>query len=167
MVSGTKVYFYPVRVCAAGLCVWLRRFVYACMYVYVCVYVAKKIDLFSVLPFEKFLLSILYYLILEFTRLQIGFYVQRVVQTEQFVCVLFKTGSGILHYGMPSLTLCNCNITSSSARSASRQHVYSSAVIDRQRVQCSYHCTYSSPLTVHSVCTGYVFCGTLVYNVII
>ena len=38
-----------------------------------------------------------------------------------------------------------------------------SAVIDRQRVQCSlYHCTCSSPLTVHSVCTGYVFCGTLV-----
>ena len=24
---------YPVRVCAAGLCVWSRRFVYVCMYV--------------------------------------------------------------------------------------------------------------------------------------
>ena len=30
-------------------------------------------------------------------------------------------------------------------------------------MQCSlYCCTCSSPLTVHSVCTGYVFCGTLV-----
>ena len=26
---------YPVRVCAAGLCVWLRRFVYVCLYIYV------------------------------------------------------------------------------------------------------------------------------------
>ena len=27
--------FYPVRICAAGLCIWLHRFVY----VYVCVYI--------------------------------------------------------------------------------------------------------------------------------
>ena len=32
---------YPVRVCAAGLCVWSRRFLCVCMYVciYVCMYV--------------------------------------------------------------------------------------------------------------------------------
>ena len=28
-----EVFFYPVRVCAAGLCVWLCRFVYVCMYI--------------------------------------------------------------------------------------------------------------------------------------
>ena len=47
---------------------------YVCMYI-MCVYyyVAKKINLFSVLLFGKFLLSVLYYLILEFKSLQIGF----------------------------------------------------------------------------------------------
>ena len=38
--------YYPVRVCAAGLCIWLHWFVYVCTYVcmYVCmyVYVVKK-----------------------------------------------------------------------------------------------------------------------------
>ena len=147
----------------ASVCVCM----YVCMYMCVMCICGQKIDLFSVLLFEKFLLCVLYYLILEFKHLQSGFYVQLVVQTEQFVCVLFKTVSGILHYGMPRLTLCNCNIMSSLARSAFRQRVYSSAVVDGQRMQCSYHCTYSSPLAVHSVRTGYVFCGTLVYNAII
>ena len=64
------------------------------------------------------------------------FYVQRVVQTEHFVRVLFKAGPGILHYGMPHL------------KSYAIMHLY-----------C---CTCSSPLRVHSVRTGYVFCGTLV-----
>ena len=40
--------------------------------VYVCVYVAK-IDLFGALTFEKILLSVLYYLIVEFKHLQSGF----------------------------------------------------------------------------------------------
>ena len=50
-------------------------FVYVCVYVCMtCVCICgQKIDLFSVLPFEKFLLSVLYYLILEFKRLQSGF----------------------------------------------------------------------------------------------
>ena len=127
---------------------------YVC--IYVCVYVTKKINLCSVLPFKKFLLSILYHLILEFKRL---FYVQRVVQMEQFVCVLFKTDSGILHYGMPLLTLCNCNIMSSSARSSSKQHVHSSAcsaVIDSacSAVQLSLHMQQSadSAFCTHKVC---------------
>ena len=46
---------YPVRICAAGLCVWLCQFVYVCMYVcmYVCVYTlcGQKIDVSSALPF--------------------------------------------------------------------------------------------------------------------
>ena len=73
--ASTLSSYYPVRVCAAGLCVWSRRFVYVCMYIYiyvcvcVCVCVClcvcgQKIDLFSVLLFEKFLLCVLYYLIL-------------------------------------------------------------------------------------------------------
>ena len=48
--------------------------VYVYTGVYVCVYICgQKIDLFSVLLFKKFLLSVLYYLILEFKRLQSGF----------------------------------------------------------------------------------------------
>ena len=45
----------------------MRQFVYVCMYIMVCVLLCgQKISLFSVLLFEKFLLSVLYYLILEF-----------------------------------------------------------------------------------------------------
>ena len=66
------VIYYPVHVYTAGLSIWLRWFVYVCMYVYVCI-CGQKIDLFSVLLVEKFLLSVLYYLILEFKRLQSGF----------------------------------------------------------------------------------------------
>ena len=74
---------YPVRVRTAGLCIWLRQFVYVSMYVcmhvcmYVCMYVYMYMCVYmrpknSVLSFKKFLLSVLYYLILEFKRLQSG-----------------------------------------------------------------------------------------------
>ena len=53
----------------ASVCVCM----YVCLYIYVCILCDQKIDLFSVLPFEKFLLSVLYYLILEFKCLQSGF----------------------------------------------------------------------------------------------
>ena len=43
---------YSVRVCAAGLCVWLCRFVYVCI---MCGYV-KKNGLFGVLLLENLLL---------------------------------------------------------------------------------------------------------------
>ena len=46
---------YPVHICYAFGCIG----VYTCMW-------PKKIDLFSTLPFEKILLSVLYYLIVEF-----------------------------------------------------------------------------------------------------
>ena len=50
----------------ASVCVCM----YVCMYVYIC---DQKIDLFSALLFEKLLLCVLHYLILEFKRLQSGF----------------------------------------------------------------------------------------------
>ena len=34
--------FYPVRVCAAGLCVWSRRFVCVRTYVYIYIYMSTK-----------------------------------------------------------------------------------------------------------------------------
>ena len=78
--------------------------IYVCMYVcmYVCI-CGQKFDLFSALLFKKLLLYVLYYLILEFKNLQVVIYIQQVVQTEQFVCVLFKIGPEIMHYGMPRL----------------------------------------------------------------
>ena len=39
----------------------------------VCVYVTKKMDLFSALPFEKILLSILHFLLMIFKHLQSRF----------------------------------------------------------------------------------------------
>ena len=37
-------HYYPVRVCAVGLCVWTRQFVYVCMYICIamCVYLWTK-----------------------------------------------------------------------------------------------------------------------------
>ena len=74
--------------------------IYVCMYVCIC---GQKIDLFSALLIEKFLLCVLHYLILNSNASKVIFYVQRVVQTEQFVRVLFQVGPEILHYGMPHL----------------------------------------------------------------
>ena len=61
-------------VASVCVCVYVYIYIYVCVCVCVCMYVCgQKIDLFSVLLFEKFLLSVLYYLILEFKRLQSGF----------------------------------------------------------------------------------------------
>ena len=67
-----------MRICAAGLCVWLRWFVYVC----IC---DQKIDLFSALPFEKILPCVLYYLIMDLNASKMVFYFEQIVQMEQFV----------------------------------------------------------------------------------
>ena len=56
--------FYPVRICAAGLCAWSRQFVY--------VYMSTKNRLFSVLLLENLLLSVICCLPFEFKHLQCG-----------------------------------------------------------------------------------------------
>ena len=76
---------------------------YVCMYVY--------------LPFAKFLLCVLYYLILNSNASEVVFYVQRVVQTERFVCVLFEVGPEMLHLLRYATPLCN-NICVAQQRSA-------------------------------------------------
>ena len=48
---------------------------------------SRVIDLFSTLPFKKILLSVLCYLLVELNASKVIFYVQRVVQTEQFKLV--------------------------------------------------------------------------------
>ena len=45
-------HYYPVDVCAAGLCVWLCRFVCVRIYVTECIW--TKIELFSAFPLKKF-----------------------------------------------------------------------------------------------------------------
>ena len=52
-------HYYPVDVCAAGLCVWLHWFVCVCMYV---IHICTECIWTS---FEKILLSVLYYVIVE------------------------------------------------------------------------------------------------------
>ena len=117
--------------------------------VYVCVYE----DLFGALPFEKILLSVLYYLIVEFKHLQSGF-------LRPVSC-----SDGAIHVFYLRLAL-ECWITVCYASLLCIiQHVaayWGSTPIDRQHVQCSYLCMCSRPLTVHFVGAGYVFCVTLV-----
>ena len=74
---------YPVCACTARLCAWSCQFV--------CVLVAK-IDLFTALLFEKNLLSVLCYSLVKFilNTSEVVFYVQQVVQMEQFMLVLFR-----------------------------------------------------------------------------
>ena len=99
--ASTLSSYYPIRVCAAGLCVWSHRFVYVCICVCVCVCVCvcgQKIDLFSVLLFEKFLLCVLYYLILEFKR---GF-LHPASCTDGAICVFYLRPA--LEYG---ITVCH------------------------------------------------------------
>ena len=68
--------YYPVYVCAAGLCIWSHRFVY----VYMCVYMfaAKKNCLFEVLPLENFLL-VTYCSLVNFNR-------QKSCSLHQVIC---------------------------------------------------------------------------------
>ena len=77
------------------------------------------------------------------------FYVQQVIQIEQFVFVLFKPAleccimvfkpacPGILYYGIPCLIVMHYAAASS-------------ASVYLGHVQCSYCCTCSSPLTMQS-----------------
>ena len=76
--------------------------------------------------------------------------------------VLFKTGPGIKvwHYDK-ELKVWIYDATGVAQRRSATARLCEidstcSAIVDRQRVQCSlYRCTCSSPLTVHSVRTGY------------
>ena len=76
-----------MRVCAAGLCVWLRWFVYVCMYVYV----DKKWAVWS-LTTGKSPVSV-----------QGDLFLERNLLTGR------KKGPGKLYYGKPCLVYMQCN----------------------------------------------------------
>ena len=97
-----------MRVCSARLCfgrvglcmcVCSMYSMYVCMYVcmYVWHYDGQKIDLFSALPFEKLLLCVLYYLILEFKCLQSGFL---------HPAELYRRSNSCVFYLRPALEYC-------------------------------------------------------------
>ena len=82
---------YPVRVCAAGLCVWSHRFVYKYRFgMYVCMYVClwPKNWLFEVLPLENlsFVQSTAHSLSL--TVKKGAYYARRFVQGKNFGGIL-------------------------------------------------------------------------------
>ena len=72
--------FYPVRIRAAGLCVWSCRFVY-----YICM--STKNRLFSALPLENLLLSVICCLLFDFKCLQYGLLRPHMIALT-FVCTL-------------------------------------------------------------------------------
>ena len=93
--------FYPMLVCAVGLCIWSHQFV--CM--------QTEIDLFSVLPS-----CWLYYTTFSWNSnaSKVVFYVQQIVQTEQLMLVLIRRAWNIvlnLRYATPHLHVGNalCN----------------------------------------------------------
>ena len=81
------------------LCAYMRLVASVC----VCVYVTKKLT--CLVPYCSKNSCYVYYTTWSWNlnASKVVFYVQRVVQTEHFVRVIFKAGPGILHYGMPHL----------------------------------------------------------------
>ena len=69
---------YPVRVCAAGLCVWSRRFVYVCMYV------NKKRAVWT-LTTRKSFVSVIYCWLVEFNGQKRGLLCQA-IRSEKEIC---------------------------------------------------------------------------------
>ena len=72
--------YYPVRVCAAGLCVWLRRFVYVCICVYICICVCicgQKTGCWG-LTTGKSPVSVIYCLLVEFNGQKRGLLYQAI-----------------------------------------------------------------------------------------
>ena len=74
-------------VCKINLCEYVQQGQVMHLVALVCVYVYMwpKINLFSALPFEKHLLCVLYFLIMEFKRLQSGF-LHPVSCTDEAIC---------------------------------------------------------------------------------
>ena len=118
-----------------------------------------KIGLFSALPFEKILLSVLYYLLMEFKYLQMVFYIQRVVYTDQAIiaCSINKMGPEILYYSMPHLNMHYATCSSSTrvclcATTQARQHMQQSSdsAFCVHRVCVLWNSSYAS------VCNTYI-----------
>ena len=119
-----------------------------CVCIFFYIY-GQKIDLFSALLFEKTLLSVLFYLLVKFQRLwSVFFYIQCVVQMEQFVLVLFR----------PALKYCIA-VFHASLLCIMQQLDEGLPVLGHL-----YCCTCTSLWQCNLVHTVYVFCGTLVFT---
>ena len=73
---SSYIIYYPVRVCAAGLCVWSRRFV--CVYMYVCMYMWTKKRAVWGLTTGKSPVSVIYCLLVEFNGQKRGLLCQAI-----------------------------------------------------------------------------------------
>ena len=101
--------YYPVRVCAAGLCVWSRQFVY--VYMYVCIYVNKKWAVWG-LTTGKSPASVIYCSLVEFNGQKGAYYARWFVLGKKFGFFLLtgrKKGPGNLYYGKPCLVYMQCS----------------------------------------------------------
>ena len=94
---------YPVCVCAAGLCVWLRRFVFAYIY-------ANKNGLFGVLPLKN--LPLVQFTACLLNLMEKTYSTRRFVLGKKFGTILltgWKKGSGKLYYGKSRLVYIQCS----------------------------------------------------------
>ena len=80
-----------------------------CMYTCICMYTWQKSNLFVALPFGKILLSVSYFLLMEFKCLQSGFPHPASCTDEAIHACSIKTSPGILHYSMPCLIVMTCS----------------------------------------------------------
>ena len=144
-VSAFDFCYYPVRICAAGFCVWSHRFF---VYVYFFIYMAKKLTCLVPYCLKKHCWVCYSTCLWNFNTSEVFFYIQCVVQMEQFVLVLFR----------PALKYCIA-VFHASLLCIMQQLDEGLPVLGHL-----YCCTCTSLWQCNLVHTVYVFCGTLVFT---
>ena len=141
-----------MRACAEGLCVWSRPFVCVCVYIYI--YVNKKNRLFSALPLKNLLLSVTTACSLSLNASSVVCYVQQAAQSNSYFFKEDVEAPPLApKYFLMSFDSTPHPLGYTVARTAVGSAVVPSVVCSHQRVFYSWQC---------SMCTGCVFCGTLV-----
>ena len=132
--------------------------VLVCTCMYACLCGHKKSNCLVPHRLKKPCLYVLYihYSIMEFKCLQSVFYVQRVIQTEQFVHVLFKTSHGMLYYSVPHPIVMHYAICSRSAKVCLHRQTTYAVHLSLHSQQCI--------LCAQSMCSVELQFTTYMYN---
>ena len=151
--------FYPVRICAAGLCIWLHRFVYVYVCVYIFGYICGPKTGFWGLNTGKSPASVIYCSLVVFNDQKKGlttpgdsFWERNMEPT--ILLTGRKKGSGKLYYSKPHLVYIQCTMQLCNANECRTPTYYCSADLQyRYRYSLYWQCLEH---------TGYMFYGILV-----
>ena len=134
---------YPVRICAAGLCVWSHRFVCVCMYMW-----TKKRAVWG-LTTRKSPVSVIYCSLVKFNGQKRGLLCQAIRSGKgiwNHSINGMEKGSGKLYYGKPRLVYMHCSYAN-----AERQHA-TVAVQTRPTISLQVQ-SVLTVLRAHRVCS--------------